>query len=60
MITKFLFIVLLLSQLILSCKKEFTKEAYSTPSGTKLSAKRGANAQLKIAVVSDIHYMHPC
>ncbi len=51
-------LTILLSQLVLSCKKEINNDPASTSAGTANTAKR-ANPHLKIAIVSDIHYMHP-
>jgi 3',5'-cyclic AMP phosphodiesterase CpdA len=49
----------LLSQLVLSCKKELAKEdAVSSQYNKPVAAEKG-NSQLTIAVVSDIHYMDP-
>ena len=52
---KLCLIALLLIQLVVSCKKEFTKDSDPVHGGTK----DGGNPHLKIAIVSDIHYMHP-
>ncbi|MCW3108371.1 MAG: metallophosphoesterase [Segetibacter sp.] len=57
--SKFLFIVVLLSQLVFSCKKEFAEDPLITSPGSTSSAKKDGNSHLKIAIVSDIHYMHP-
>ena len=49
----------LLSQLVLSCKKELAKEdAVSSQYNKPVAAEKG-NSQLTIAIVSDIHYMDP-
>lgn len=49
--------IILLSQLMLSCKKEMLDER--ADSWGHNNADKWGNRQLKIAVVSDIHYMHP-
>src|SRR5258705_5145774 len=52
--------VVLLSQLVLSCKKEFDTDqhpAFNESNDKEASGK--VNHDLKIAIVSDIHYMDP-
>ena len=56
---KMLFTVVMLSLLSFSCKKELANEPGFSPSDNTLSEKKKENGQLKIAIVSDIHYMHP-
>jgi 3',5'-cyclic AMP phosphodiesterase CpdA len=53
--SKFLLLIILISQLMLSCKKEISSD--DAPLKTKVFAK--GSPHLKIAIVSDIHYMHP-
>jgi hypothetical protein len=57
--TKFLLIVVLLSQLVISCKKEFNEHAILPSPKEVGSGKDHDNPHPKIAIVSDIHYMHP-
>jgi 3',5'-cyclic AMP phosphodiesterase CpdA len=57
--TKFLVIVALFSYSFISCKKEFRKSSLNTPLKSKVSWQKSINPHLKIAIVSDIHYMHP-
>ncbi|MEO6730124.1 MAG: metallophosphoesterase [Ferruginibacter sp.] len=52
--SKFLLLIVLISQLTLSCKKEF----FNDKTDSKGNIKNG-NPNLTIAVVSDIHYMAP-
>ncbi|MEP7141507.1 MAG: metallophosphoesterase [Ferruginibacter sp.] len=55
-------IVILLGQLVLSCKRELMNDHNDQGcnfSESDNTANRGGNNQLKIAIVSDIHYMHP-
>lgn len=54
--SKFLLLIGLISQLVLSCKKEIGNNI-PTLKNEKISGK--GNPHLKIAIVSDIHYMHP-
>ena len=54
--SKFWLLTILLSQLVLSCKKEFESTDPLSANSTR-SLENGA--PLKIAIVSDIHYMHP-
>ncbi len=52
-------VILLLSQLLLSCKKDLkSDEAVSSNKSAKNALAKG-NPHLKIAIVSDIHYMDP-
>ncbi len=50
-------LAILLSQLLPSCKKELIDDQSSAPA-LNLADKHG-NPHLRIAIVSDIHYMHP-
>ena len=54
--SRLLLLIVMISQLVLSCKKEFLSEE-TAPLRKKGLAK--GNPHLKIAIVSDIHYMHP-
>lgn len=54
---KFLLIVVLVSQLVVSCKKELNEHAILPY--LEGIAKDHDNPHPKIAIVSDIHYMHP-
>ncbi len=54
-----LFILLLLSQLFICCKKEFTEDLPPASEEGKNLLKKNGDGHLKIAIVSDIHYMHP-
>ncbi|HSU49075.1 MAG TPA: metallophosphoesterase [Segetibacter sp.] len=56
--SKFLFIVVLASQFVLSCQKELNKQAILPADGIDFN-KHHDNPHPKIAIVSDIHYMHP-
>ena len=54
--SKLFLLIVLISQFVLSCKKEIKSD------GVILKDKNGfskGNPHLKIAIVSDIHYMHP-
>lgn len=52
-------VVILLGQLLLSCKKDLkSNEAVSTSKSVKGALAKG-NPHLKIAIISDIHYMDP-
>ncbi|MCW3090542.1 MAG: metallophosphoesterase [Ferruginibacter sp.] len=55
--TKLWLVIILLSQLALSCKKELTGSEPSLKMAKRDSEKE--NGHLKIAIVSDIHYMDP-
>lgn len=55
--SKLLLLIVMISQLVLSCKKDFVSEADTAIKNKKTLAK--GNPHLKIAIVSDIHYMHP-
>ena len=59
--SKLWLLITLISQLVFSCKKE--PGSNDTPPCTKNSkgdlVGKNCNAELKIAIVSDIHYMHP-
>lgn len=52
-------IVVLLSQFVLSCKKEFVSEELASSKYNKVGGFAKGNPHLTIAVVSDIHYMDP-
>src|SRR4051794_32648585 len=49
--------IILLSQIILSCNKELITEQASTAAGN--GANKAEDHHLKVAIVSDIHYMCP-
>lgn len=51
--------VILLSQFALSCKKDLTDTQSAKQAEELATAERKGKAHFKIAVVSDIHYMHP-
>ena len=55
--SKLLLLTVMISQLVLSCKKEFVSEEDTAIKNKKALAK--GNPHLKIAIVADIHYMHP-
>lgn len=57
--TKFLFIVALLSYFVMSCNKESAKDPLATSLESTVSGQKVDNPHPKIAIVSDIHYMHP-
>lgn len=57
--SKLLFIVVLASQLVISCQKELNKQAILPALESIGSGKDHDNPHPKIAIVSDIHYMHP-
>jgi 3',5'-cyclic AMP phosphodiesterase CpdA len=59
MTSKIVLVVVLLSQLLLSCKKQFREDAVATLSEETRTMRSNDNRHLKIAIVSDIHYMHP-
>jgi predicted MPP superfamily phosphohydrolase len=54
--SKLLLLVVLISQFFLACKKEFNSDAHTSKNGKHWE---DGNPHLKIAIVSDIHYMHP-
>lgn len=56
---KLCIILVLFSQFFLSCKKELTEEQTSKTDENMDALERGRRQHLKIAIVSDIHYMHP-
>src|SRR4051812_21363498 len=56
--SKIFLLVVLLSQLLFSCHKEFNKQRILRLNEDGARNDRG-NPHLKMAIVSDIHYMHP-
>ena len=54
-----LLIVVLLSQLFICCKKEFNQDVPPASDEGKNLLRKDGDRHLKIAIVSDIHYMHP-
>ena len=52
-------LTVLLSQIVLSCKKEVVNEETALSQNTKADYFKKDDHHLKIAVVSDIHYMDP-
>ena len=53
--SKLLLLIVMVSQLVLSCKKEFV----SDEAAPLKKAVAKSNPHLKIAIVADIHYLHP-
>jgi 3',5'-cyclic AMP phosphodiesterase CpdA len=56
--TKMFLLLAFVCQCFLSCKKDFTKYPVLDDAETNPGKNEG-NSHLKIAIVSDIHYMHP-
>ncbi len=52
-------LIALISQLVLSCKKEPVKADEPVQEDEMTIAARNCNSNLKIAIISDIHYMDP-
>ena len=58
--SKLWLLIALISQFVLSCKKEAgNNETPCIKNGKGDLVGKNCNAELKIAIVSDIHYMHP-
>ncbi len=57
--SKLWMVTLLLSQLVLSCKKELGSDEVATNTGIDKDVLQRGNPHLSIAIISDIHYMHP-
>lgn len=57
--TRLWLFVALFCQLAISCKKDLIDEQNLTSTDGINHAARSSNGHLKIAIVSDIHYMHP-
>ncbi len=51
--------IILLCQLVLSCKKDLKNDEAVSTRKSALGTLAKGNSHLKIAIVSDIHYMHP-
>ncbi|MEJ7588599.1 MAG: metallophosphoesterase [Ferruginibacter sp.] len=56
---KMVFIAVSLSVFFLSCKKEIEDDSAAQTQNSALILEKKGNPHLKIAIVSDIHYMHP-